>query len=49
MPNSMKEWSEHKINAIFELTTLEKPYIDILFHLIYEFLFFLFFLIGVIC
>ena len=37
--NTMKEWSEHNINAIFELSTLENPYIDTLFNLIfiYEF------------
>ena len=33
----MKEWSDHKIKAIFELSTLENPYIDPLFGLIYEF------------
>ena len=35
--NTMKEWSEHKIYAIFELCTLENPYIDTFFNLIYEF------------
>ena len=39
----MKEYSEHKIKAIFELSTLENPYIDSLFGLIYEFLIFLIF------
>ena len=34
---SMKEWSDHKIKAIFELSTLKNPYIDSLFGLIYEF------------
>ena len=33
----MKEWSDHKIKAIFELNTLEKPYIVSLFGLIYKF------------
>ena len=42
--NTVKEYSEHKIKAIFELSTLENPYIDSLFGLIYEFLFFLFFI-----
>ena len=37
----MKEWSDHKIKAIFEISTLETPYIDSLFDLIYEFYFFL--------
>ena len=37
--NTMKEWSEHKIKPIFELSTLENPYIDSLFGLIYEFKF----------
>ena len=36
----MKEWSDHKIKAIFELSTLENHYIDSLFGLIYEFEFF---------
>ena len=35
--NTMKEWSEHKINAILELSTLENPYVDTLFNLNYEF------------
>ena len=35
--NTVKEYSEHKIKAIFELSTLENPYIDSLFGLIYEF------------
>ena len=35
--NTMDELSDHKIKAIFELSTLEKPYIDSLFVLIYEF------------
>ena len=35
--NTMKEWSDLKIKAIFELGTLENPYIDSLFGLIYEF------------
>ena len=35
--NTVKEYSEHKIKAIFELSTLENPYIDPLFGLIYEF------------
>ena len=35
--NKMKEWSDHKIKPIFELSTLENPYIDSLFGLIYEF------------
>ena len=35
--NTVKEWSEHKINAIFELNTLEIICIDSLFNLIYEF------------
>ena len=34
---TVKEYSEHKIKAIFELSTLENPYIDSLFGLIYEF------------
>ena len=34
---TMKEWFQHDINAIFELSTLENPYIDILFDLIYEY------------
>mgnify|MGYP001800778795 FL=1 len=33
----MIEWSEDKINTMFELSTLENPYIDSLFHLIYLF------------
>ena len=37
--NIMKEFSEHKINAIFQLSTLENPYGDSVFNLIYEFLF----------
>ena len=41
--NTVKEYSEHKIKAIFELSTLENPYIDSLFGLIYEFLIFYFF------
>ena len=32
----MKGWSDHKIKAITELSTLENPYIDSLFGLIYE-------------
>ena len=44
----MKEWSDHKIKAIFELSTLKNPYIDSLLGLICKFFFeFLFF--GVIC
>ena len=35
--NTVKEYSEHKIKAIFELSTLENPYTDSLFGLIYEF------------
>ena len=35
--NTMKEWSNHKIKAIFELSTLENHYIEGLFGLIYEF------------
>ena len=35
--NTMKEWSDHKIKAIFELSTLENPYRDSLIGLIYEF------------
>ena len=38
--NTMKEWSEHKINVIFELRTLVNPYIDTLFY----FKFFIFFI-----
>ena len=38
--NTLKEWSEHKINAIFELSTLENPCKDSLFKFIYEFNFF---------
>ena len=34
---SMKEWSDHKIKAIFELSTLKNPYVDSLFGLIYKF------------
>ena len=46
----MKEWSDHKIKAIFEISTLENPYIHSLFDLIYEFYFFFEFLyFGVIC
>ena len=45
----MKEWSDYKIKAIFELSTLENPYIDSLFGLIYKFYFFEFFIFGVIC
>ena len=41
--DTVKEYSEHTIKAIFELSTLENPYIVSLFGLIYEFLFFLFF------
>ena len=49
-PNTMKEWSEHKINAIFEFSTLGNPYIDTLFNLIYDFKFVSIFLcFGVIC
>ena len=33
----MKEWPDHKIKAIFELSTLENPYGDSLFGLIYKF------------
>ena len=33
----MEEWSAHKINAIYELSTLAKPCIDYLLNLIYEF------------
>ena len=36
----MKDRSDHKIKAIFELNTLENTYIDSLFGLIYEFYFF---------
>ena len=43
--NTIKEWSEHKINAILELSTLENLYIDTLFNLNYEFKIFLFFYI----
>ena len=43
----MTEWSEHKIESIFELITLENPYIDSLFGPIYEFTLFKFF--GDIC
>ena len=32
--NTMKEWSDHKIKAIFELSTLENPHRDSLFGLI---------------
>ena len=47
--NIMKECYEHKINAIFELATLENPYVDSLFNIIYEFLKFQFLLFfGVI-
>ena len=35
--NTVNEYSEHKIKVIFELSTLENPYIDSLFGLIYEF------------
>ena len=35
--NTMKEWFDHKIKAIFELSALENPYTDSLFGLIYEF------------
>ena len=35
--NTVKEYSKHKIKAIFELSTLENPYINSLFGLIYEF------------
>ena len=35
--NTVKEYSKHKIKAIFELSTLENPYIDSLFGLTYEF------------
>ena len=38
--NTMEEWSEHKINATFALSTLENPYIDTMFDLIYAILFF---------
>ena len=41
---TVKEYSEHKIKAIFELSTHENPYVDSLFGLIYEFLIFLFFI-----
>ena len=34
--NTAKDWSEHKINAIFELGTLENSYIEFFFGLIYE-------------
>ena len=44
-PNTMKEWSEHKINGIFEFSTLGNPYIDTLFNRIYDFKFFQFFYI----
>ena len=47
---TMKDWSDHKIKAIFELSTLENPYKDSLFGLIYEFHHFeCFYLFGVIC
>ena len=42
--NTVKEYPEHKIKAIFELSTLENPYIDSLFGLIYEFFYFSIFL-----
>ena len=45
--NTVKEWSEHKIKAILLLSTLENPYIDSLFGLLYELWLFDFF--GVIC
>ena len=45
----MIEWSEDKINTMFELSTLENPYIDSLFHLIYLFYIFLFSIFGVVC
>ena len=34
--NTVKEWSEHKINNSFELRPLQNPYIDTLFDLMYE-------------
>ena len=43
--NTMKEWSEHKINATLELSTLENPYLDTLFNLNYKFWIFHFFYI----
>ena len=39
--NTMKECSERKLNAIFDLSTLENLYIVSLFNLIYEFFTFL--------
>ena len=41
----MKEWSDHKINANIEVSTLENPYIDTLFNLPNEFNFFNYFYI----
>ena len=35
--NTMKDWFDNKIKAIFELSALKNPYIDSLFGLIYEF------------
>ena len=35
--DTVKEWSEHKIKAIFELSILESPSIDSMFGLSYEF------------
>ena len=45
--SAVKEWSKHKIKAISELSTLENPYMDSLYGLIYEFDFWTFsYLIG---
>ena len=47
----MKEWSEPRINVIFELSTLENPHIDHLFNLSrsFNFLNFFFRVGGTIC
>ena len=47
--NTMKECSERKLNAIFDLSTLENLYIVSLFNLIYEFFTFLLLFFGVLC
>ena len=41
--NIMKAWPERKINVILELSTLENPYVDTLFDLIYIFKIFFYF------
>ena len=42
--DKVKEWSEHRIKAIFELSTLGNPYIDSLVRLIDELHFFDFYI-----